>query len=436
LTRGTAPPFLRRAFWVGFAVAGLVDLVNGLWYLYPSFPHFPIREIDLRQYIRTPPFNAIGSTLVRPYPFVIGMAFLMPADVLGSCWLFYLFGKVQRVVGRAMGWWQIPRFPFQGEQAAGGMVAIVLLMVWMMRGYLREVWDIVMGRSPPAQQAAGQYRVALVLILIAIVALVALCGAMGMSPGIMVVFFLLYFIISIGVTRIRAEVGPPSHSMLFVNPQDMLIVWLGSQGIGKQNLTLFALFWWFNRLNRNHPMPVALEAFRMSEVIHVDRTRLMALLCVMALATIVAAFLLFPALFFHDGAIKAAAEVLSVGSDTFNRLNSWLVRPGPPNNLGRTFMVGGLAFAVLLGSMRTRFLWWGLHPMGYVLGLSYAVDFYWVSLVIASVCKALLLRYGGNHAYRRALPFFIGLIIGEYVVACTWSLLALALHKPMYDAWW
>jgi hypothetical protein len=257
-----------------------------------------------------------------------------------------------------------------------------------------------------------------------------------MSSGILSLFFLLYAIISVGVTRIRAEVGPPSHSMLFVNPQDMLIVWFGSQGIGKRNLTLLALFWWFNRLNRNHPMPVALESFRMSEVAGTDRTRLMALMGLMAVASITAAFLIFPALFFHDGAVKAAAEVLSVGNDTFNRLSSWLVRPGPPENLGRAFMVGGLAFAVLLGSMRTRFLWWGLHPMGYVLGLSYAVDFYWASLVIASVCKALLLRYGGNQAYRRSLPFFIGLIIGEYVVACTWSLLALALHKPMYDAWW
>jgi hypothetical protein len=259
---------------------------------------------------------------------------------------------------------------------------------------------------------------------------------MGMSLGIVLPFFALYLVISIGVTRIRAEVGPPSHSMLFVNPQDMLIVWLGTGGIGKQNLSLFALLWWLNRLNRNHPMPVALEALRISDAVRTDRGRLAGLMVTMALASVAAAFFIYPVLFFRDGAVKAAAEVLGVGNDTFNRLSSWLRVPRPASNIATGAMAGGFAFAALLGLMRTRFLWWGLHPMGYVLGLSYAVDFYWMSLVVASVCKAGLLRYGGGRAYQRAVPFFIGLIIGEFTVACAWSLLALALHKPMYDAWW
>ncbi|MFQ5807992.1 MAG: DUF6785 family protein [Armatimonadota bacterium] len=437
LTRRGAPPFLRRAFWYGFALAAIVDLVNGLSYLYPILPHFPVKEINLRQYFTAAPLRAMGTTHVRFYPFVIGMAFLMPSDVLNSCWIFYLFGKVLRVLGRLVGWSRIPRFPFAGEQAAGGMVAIVLLMLWTMRTYLRRVLLSAMGRppTPGLRQRAGQYRFALAVMAWSLVGVVVLCGAMGMSAGMVPVFFLLYLLISVGVARIRAEVGPPSHSMLYVNPQDMLMVWRGSQGIGQQDLTLFALFWWFNRLNRNHPMPVALEAFRMSDVVRTDRDSLTALMWLMALATIAAAFLVFPALFFRDGTVKAA-EVLSVGRDTFNRLNVWLTNPQPASNFGRAFMLGGLAFAILLGFMRTRFLWWSLHPMGYVLGLSYAVDFYWASLLVASACKGLLLRYGGSRTYRRALPFFIGLIIGEVVVACGWSLLALALHKPMYDAWW
>jgi hypothetical protein len=439
LTRGGAPPFLRRAFWVGFGIAAVVDLVNGLSYLYPGVPHFPVKEIDLREYLTSPPLHLMGTTLVRFYPFVIGMAFLMPNDVLSSCWMFYLLGKAQRLLGYLGGLGQIPRFPFHREQAAGGMVAIVLLMVWTMRTHLREVLGIVRGRLPAdasAHTTAAQYRLGLWLIACGVLALSLLCAAMGMSVAIMVPFFLLYFLISLGVTRMRAEVGPPSHSMLFVNPQDILSVWVGTQGIRKQDLSLFALFWWFNRLNRNHPMPVALEAFRMSDEAGTDRGRLLVLLWAMALAAIAAAFLILPALFFHDGAVPRAAEVLSVGRDTFNRLNAWLNNPQPATTLGSITMVGGAAMALLLGSMRTRFLWWSFHPMGYVLGLSYAVDFYWTSLLIASACKTVLLRYGGGAMYRRAIPFFIGLIIGQVVVACTWSLLSLALHRPMYDAWW
>ncbi|HJN14816.1 MAG TPA: DUF6785 family protein [Armatimonadota bacterium] len=438
LTDSGSPPFLRRVFWIGFAVAGSVDLLNGLSYLYPSVPHLPVREMDLRRYFPGPPFNAMGSTLVRFYPFIIGMGFLMPADVLNSCWIFFVFGKVQRIVGRAVGLYHIPRFPFQGEQAAGAMVAIVLIMAWTMRGYLRDVIATARGRDPTRSDGRRtvRYRWAMGLAASSAILLGLLCLAMGMSVAVIVGFFALYFLISIGVTRIRAEVGSPSHSMLFVNPQEMLLVWFGGRSLGKQNLTLFGLFWWFNRLNRNHPMPVALETLHMADVVRLDRTRLMAAMWVMGLVSVVAAFAIYPALFFRDGAIKAAGEVLGVGSDTVNRMNSWVGNPQPPSNWGRAFTVGGGLFAALLGLMRTRFLWWSLHPMGYVLGLSYAVDFYWASLVVAAACKGVLLRYGSNKAYSRALPFFIGLIIGECVVACGWSLLALVLHRPMYDAWW
>jgi hypothetical protein len=37
--------------------------------------------------------------------------------------------------------------------------------------------------------------------------------------------------------------------------------------------------------------------------------------------------------------------------------------------------------------------------------------------------------------YRQAIPFFMGLVLGEYVVSCLWSLLALAVDTPMYWTW-
>ena len=36
--------------------------------------------------------------------------------------------------------------------------------------------------------------------------------------------------------------------------------------------------------------------------------------------------------------------------------------------------------------------------------------------------KWLILRYGGLCLYRQALSFFIGLILGDYVVGALWAL--------------
>lgn len=38
------------------------------------------------------------------------------------------------------------------------------------------------------------------------------------------------------------------------------------------------------------------------------------------------------------------------------------------------------------------------------------------AIVAAFVIKLLLLRYGGLRAHRRALPFFLGLLVGSAVV--------------------
>lgn len=36
--------------------------------------------------------------------------------------------------------------------------------------------------------------------------------------------------------------------------------------------------------------------------------------------------------------------------------------------------------------------------------------------------KLLIVRYGGMKTYRRLLPFFIGLILGDYVSGALWAL--------------
>jgi hypothetical protein len=42
------------------------------------------------------------------------------------------------------------------------------------------------------------------------------------------------------------------------------------------------------------------------------------------------------------------------------------------------------------------------------------------------------LRYGGIKSYRAALPFFVGLILGDYLIASLWTLLGAATGVTMY----
>jgi len=40
--------------------------------------------------------------------------------------------------------------------------------------------------------------------------------------------------------------------------------------------------------------------------------------------------------------------------------------------------------------------------------------------------------FGGLKFYKRALPFFIGLILGDYVIASLWTFVGIILNIDMY----
>jgi len=55
--------------------------------------------------------------------------------------------------------------------------------------------------------------------------------------------------------------------------------------------------------------------------------------------------------------------------------------------------------------------------------------------VVAWLVKTLLLRYGGAQTYHRAVPFFVGLILGDFIVGNSWTLYGLATWQDVYHFW-
>ncbi|MFQ6132836.1 MAG: DUF6784 domain-containing protein, partial [Armatimonadota bacterium] len=78
------------------------------------------------------------------------------------------------------------------------------------------------------------------------------------------------------------------------------------------------------------------------------------------------------------------------------------------------------AMLLLLTGMRWRFGWWRLHPVGYAASTIWATNFMWFSMLVGSALNFLILRYGGLRTYRRARPFFLGLILGDFLMMAVW----------------
>ena len=131
--------FRNRLMWTGAILAGGMDIVNALHFLYPSIPGLGGDFFDLQPYFTTKPWNAIGWTPVTLFPFAVGMAYFMPLDLSFTFWFFYIFWKFEMIMGSILGFQQIPNFPFIFEQSFGVCVGVLILVLWSARRHLRDV---------------------------------------------------------------------------------------------------------------------------------------------------------------------------------------------------------------------------------------------------------------------------------------------------------
>ena len=87
-------------------------------------------------------------------------------------------------------------------------------------------------------------------------------------------------------------------------------------------------------------------------------------------------------------------------------------------------MAVGAVTTLALAALRSRFLWWPLHPIGYMIANSWGMHLNWGSFTLGWVVKVALLRWGGLRTFRRAVPFFIGMVVGDMLSEGLWGAFA------------
>ena len=419
-----------RMLWFGFALAALINTLNSLHSIFPSVPGIPLRS-DIRHLFAEEPWNAIGRIRIGVMPFAIGLAFIMPLDLSFSCWFFFLFWKTQSILGAVVGWQSLPGFPYEEAQSSGAYLAIGLISLWLARSHLRQLVKTVFGRSTH-EDTDGQtrYKIAFAGFVGSLAFLAILCWKAGMSIHVAVAFWGIYFLLSVAITWMRAELGHPAHELYWRGPDAILSTTMGPRRMGASSLAVLSTLWGITRAQRGHIMPHQLEGLKLASVVPMDYRRLSA---AMMLAVIVGAsvsFWLILDLSYQHGAFRARW-----GDEAFRRLEQWLTYPSGADIPASLFMVFGFCLSLVFMAMKVRFLWWSLHPVAYPLASSFTLTWIWFSIFLSWLAKWLILRLGGLKAYRQAIPFFMGLILGEFVTGGLWSIIGIVAGMPVYVFW-
>ena len=431
--RSSLPLTRSRLFWIGFVVAAAMDTTNALNYYYPAVPAVLASNVtDLGASFPTKPWHAIGWTPLTYYPFMIGLGLLMPLDFLFSSWFFYLFWKLQSVVVVANAWDADPRMPYANYQAFGAYLLFFVGTLWISRHYFGHVVARALGRESEIDDADEpmRYKWAFLGLAAGLTGLVAFSVALGMAWWLAVLFFFIYLALALAISRMRAELGTPVHDLHFTGPDWALSDLIGTQAIDPSSLAVFSLFYWFNRAYRCHPMPFQLEAFKMAEQTGAKR-EMRAWFWALLLAGGFGMLCAFWALL-HNDYIYGMKWNDTGGWD---RYAGWLKAPKPPNITAGLAIVVGFLFAAFLQAMRVRFFWWPFHPLAYAVSGSWEMNLLWLPLLIAWITKVVLLRYGGMRVFSAALPFFYGLILGQFIPGSLLNIWGILTQNPTYQFW-
>lgn len=409
--------FSAPLLWWAFGIAFLLRMQSMLPFWFPAFPAL---NLNVRGIVpANMPWRAMGAIPICYFPFVFGLAYLLPTELAFSVVFFPWLGRLEIVAASALGVLQVNGVPYLSQQEMGAFIGVAILVLYAARGHLKRVWLQAWGhrtledRDEPMPYGAAFWGFAVGMGL-----LTAFAVAAGMRLTTALTYFVWLMATVLTTARIRAEFGLPTLEMCCqVGVDDSLLRLRGTNAYTLQERVVMALFFWLNRTSRQFPMPNQMDAFRLG---HRTQMRLPALTTLLLVATALGALSLFWA-FLHtsyatgmESAAYTGVALWAFGTPPWQKVALGIANPLPPDHGALLAYLTGTAITLGLNLFHKSFAWWPFYPVGYLLVGSYGVFRMWLPILITWLIKTTILRYGGLKTHMKAMPFFMGLVLGEF----------------------
>ena len=433
--------FRNGLMWIGFGIAVFVQLLRGLHGYFPDVPDFPL-SLDTAQLFTEAPWNQIGVARIMVWPVVVGITYLLTAEVSFSLWFFFWFIKFQLVGAYLLGYpaAALPKpvgsfggysnAAFTFYQQVGCYLAYVGIIVYTGREHLKHILLRSVGRRRADAEEATEaisYPLAFWGFVLSFGLLVAWSVAAGLNPKLALAIWTLYLVIIVALTRIIAEAG-----LLFVQHGWYPLGTLGQiTGAGADHWLLGAsslpaastIQGALMTDLRGFIMPSFIQGFKLAHDRKIALRPLLALMLVCSLITMAMGVYMNVKMGYAQGGLsldswyagaKGASEIPAIS--TVN-----LAKGVQDASYGNLVWLGvGLFLTYGMMLARSRFAWFPLHPIGLLVAQTYPIGAIWFSVFLGWLFKVLVTKFGGTDSYRKGVPLFLGLALGDVMMMIFW----------------
>ena len=239
------------------------------------------------------------------------------------------------------------------------------------------------------------------------------------------VILIAFFIIALGL-----DLDGCNGGLLYVKqrsrPTDYIITILGSNSVSNDNWALLTFQDGMMRDTREMLMPNLMNSMRLPDFIALRRYSLLWSTILSVSVTLCVSAYAFLALTYEKGGLNLETYAyVTAAIRPFDQFRRHMITPTEASMAESIVVVIGAGMMSGLMYFRRKFLWWRLHPIGYLMHLSGASSALWASIFWGWFCKLIVLKIGGIGSYRRFRPLLLGLVLGESFIGGIWIVVGL-----------
>ena len=425
--RSVVKPFFKNpSMWIGFALPCIIDNINALHHYFPYIP--PIGDISTR----VPLFrNTVSIYLFFSFT-MLGFSYFVSKNIAAGLCFFHFLSIIEQgifnVTGLTIDTGAVGPFGHYAgsiimHQAMGGMTALVLMGLWNARGHLKAVFRKAFTEDSSIDDSGEimSYRQAVFGGIAGLLVLTIWLWQAGVPLIVVPVLLFGCFVVFLTITRVVVEGGVAVMFPPMVGP-DFVASGLGTSILGPKGGAGLAMTYVWATDPLILLMTACSNGLKLSDQIGHRKRRLFWAI----MATIVVTILLSLWMRLKAGYAYGAINLNQFYAGNAAQYPYWFMEkvvlsPTGPNVDGWIHIGIGALIMLLLTLVHYKFLWWPFHQLGFP--ISSVFGGMWFSVLIALIVKSVVLKYGGPGLYRRTIPFFLGLILGEIVPAGFWLII-------------